>query len=342
MGGANTDYTVRGPRLPTRHGEVQGNAFLEAPGGKGVNQAVAATRLGAKAALIACVGNDQQAHVILRHLAREAVEAHHVVRDTEATTGATVIQVDWSGHKQTMNAPGANLCLGVPDIRRAGPALRRARVLVVQLEPPLAAIVEAVRIAKAAGVPVVLDAGPARPLPDELLRGVAIVRTNAEEAELLTGVHVSGRPSARRAGRALLARGVGAAVVEAGAWGDLIVWHDGESWLPHLKVRVVDATGAGDAFTAALAVQLAEGRTLAEAGPFASVAAGLATTRLGAQPALPRRDEVLALLERLARRRGDRVALDASTRGAGRQVLPRCGRGGRRSPGARSPRWAHP
>jgi ribokinase len=304
LGGANTDYTVRGPRLPTREdSEVQGSEFLEAPGGKGLNQAVAATRLGARAALIACVGTDTRARVILKHLTRDGVEARHVVRDAEASTGVTVIQVDRLGYKQTMNAPGANLCLGVRDVRRAEAAVRAAQVLLVQLEPPLLAIVEAMRMAKAAGVPVILDAGPPRPLPDGLLRGVAIIRANAEEAEQLTGVHVTGRSSARRACKALLSRGVGAAAVEAGDRGDLIVWRDGECWLPHLKVQVVDATGAGDAFTAALAVQLAEGRTLAEAGRFASAAAALTTTRLGAQPALPRRDEVLGLLARLARRR---------------------------------------
>lgn len=315
VGGANTDYTVRGPRLPRRNDEVQGSEFLEASGGKGLNQAVAAARLGARAGLVACVGTDQRAHGILKQLARERVDARHVIRDAVAITGATVLHVDQSGHKQTMNAPGANLCLGVLDIRRAAAALRAARVLVAQLEPPLAAVVEAVRIAKAAGVPVVLDAGPARPLPHALLRGVTILRANAEEAERLTGVRVSGRASARRAAEALLDHGVGVVAVEAGERGDLIVWRDGEHWLPHIDVPAVDATGAGDAFTAALAVQLIEGRTPAEAGALASAAAALTTTRLGALPALPRRDEVLSLLERLGRRPGAR-------RGPGRATRP--------------------
>jgi ribokinase len=230
-----------------------------------------------------------------------------------AITGAAVIHVDQSGHKQSMAAPGANLRLVPRDVRRAGPALRGAKVLISQLEPPLAAIAEAVRMAKAAHVPVILDAGPARPLPVGLLRGLAIVRANAVEAEALTGVHVTGRRSARRAAEALLSRGVGAAAVEAGEEGDLIVWRDGECWLPRLDVPAVDSTGAGDAFTAALAVQLSEGRSLAEAGPFANAAAALTTTRLGAAAALPRRDEVLALLERLGRRRGRRVGAHRAT-----------------------------
>ena len=299
LGGANTDYTVRGPRLPTRkESEVQGREFLEAPGGKGLNQAIAATRLGAEAALIACVGTDERAHVILEHLARDRVEARHVVRNAETSTGATVIQVDLLGNKQTMSAPGANLYLGVRDVRRAGMAVRTAQVLLVQLEPPLPAIVEAVRIARAAGVPVILDAGPRRPLPDSLLREVAIIRANAEEAELLTGVHVTGRPSARRAGKALLARGVGAAAIEANDRGDLIIWRDGECWLPHLKVQVVDATGAGDAFTACLLVSLLEGGAEDEALRRACAAGALAASRFGAQPSLPTAPEVDAILAR--------------------------------------------
>ena len=273
VGGANTDYIARGPRLPAGD-SVEGSEFVEASGGKGLNQAVAAARLGASAELVGRVGNDVR--------------------------GRAVIHVDRSGHKQSMAAPGANLRLGARDVRRAGSALRGARVLVSQLEPPLGAIAEAVRMAKAAHVPVVLDAGPARPLPAGLLRGLAIVRANALEAEALTGVHVTGYRSARRAAEALLARGARAAAVQAGDEGDLIVWRDGECWLPRLDVPAVDSTGAGDAFTAALAVRLAEGCSLAEAGPFASAAAALTTTRLGAAVALPRRDEVLALLERVA------------------------------------------
>ena len=299
VGGANTDYIARGPRLPAGD-SVEGSEFVEASGGKGLNQAVAAARLGASAELVGRVGNDGRGRAILAYLGREGVEARHVGRDAAAITGAAVIHVDRSGHKQSMAAPGANLRLGARDVRRAGSALRGARVLVTQLEPPLGAIAEAVRMAKAAHVPVVLDAGPARPLPAGLLRGLAIVRANALEAEALTGVHVTGYRSARRAAEALLARGAGAAAVQAGDEGDLIVWRDGECWLPRLDVPAVDSTGAGDAFTAALAVRLAEGCSLAVAGPFASAAAALTTTRLGAAVALPRRDEVLALLERVA------------------------------------------
>jgi ribokinase len=129
------------------------------------------------------------------------------------------------------------------------------------------------------------------------LRLVDVIRPNAAEAETLTGITVSDRESAREAAHVLLGRGVRAVAVQAGEGGNLLVWQQGERWLPKLPVSTVDATGAGDAFAAALAVCLAEGASLEEAGTFANAAAALATMALGAQAGLPRREQVLQLLQ---------------------------------------------
>jgi ribokinase len=331
VGEANTDFVIRGPRLPAPGQSVDGWVFLEAPGGKGLNQAVAAARLGAAVDLVARIGDDRRGHAIREHLAREGVGARYVVRDAVATTGAALVQVEESGRKQTIGAPGANCCLDVHDVRRAGPRLRAATILLVQLQPPLPAIAEAVRIAKAAGALVILDAAPPRPLPDELLRGLAVIHANAVEAEALTGLRVTDRRTARRAAAVLLERGARAAAIEAGARGDLIAWRDGECWLPRLRVRPVDETGAGDAFVAALAVQLGEGRGLADAGRFANAAAALTTTRLGVQASLPRRDAVMALLERLRRGRRTPLVAGRADRSAAGPLRPRCAPAGRRT-----------
>ena len=130
----------------------------------------------------------------------------------------------------------------------------------------------------------VLDPAPPVELPDEFFHLLDIIRPNAGEAEVLTGVAVRDRASARRAAEVLLDRGVGAAAVQAGDEGNLMVWRGGERWVPKIPVVSFDATGAGDAFAAALAVMLAEARPLAEAGPFASAAAALTTTKLGPKP----------------------------------------------------------
>jgi ribokinase len=296
VGGANMDYLARGPRLPTPGDTVQGSEFQEAPGGKGANQAIAAARLGARVAFVARVGQDAPGDAVCERLAAEGVDARYVARDRDSPTGVAVIHVDARGEKQILTAPGANRRLGVSDVQLAAPAIRSARVVLMQLEPPVATVTAAAELGRSAGALVMLDPAPPAELPEELFGMLDVIRPNAGEAEALTGVEVADQRTARDAARRLLERGVGTAVVQAGSEGDLMVWGGGECWLPRIPVKSVDATGAGDAFAAAFAVMLAEGRALPEAGRFASGAAALTTTKLGAQAALPRREEVLALL----------------------------------------------
>jgi ribokinase len=297
VGKANVDYLVRGPRLPHAGESVNGDFFQQAPGGKGANQAVGAARLGARVALVARVGNDVRGDSVVEALITEGVEIDHLVRDPAAFTGVALCQVGGTGEKQILSAAGANARLSVDDVRAAADALASARVVLLQLGVPLSAVSEAIRIGRAAGARVVVDPGPPAPLPDDLLGQIDVIRPNCSEAMALTGLAVDGRDSARAAAVMLLRRGVGAAAVQAGEAGDLLAWDGGEVWLPRFEVARVDATGAGDAFASAFAVALAEGRPLAECGPFASAAAALATTVLGAQASLPRRAAVAALLQ---------------------------------------------
>ena len=302
VGKANLDYLVRGPRLPRPGQSASGDLFQEAPGGKGANQAVGVARLGARAALVARIGNDSRGDAVVAALITEGVAVDFVVRDPTAFTGVALCQVGDDGEKQILSAAGANARLSADDVRGAADALRSSRVVLLQLGIPVAAVAEAIRIGRSGGARIVLDPGPPVPLPDELLAQVDVIRPNCSEARALTDVEVVDRNSARAAAAALIRRGVGAVAVQAGELGDLLAWRDGELWLPRFDVARLDATGAGDAFASALAVALTEGRSLQEAGPFASAAAALATTVLGAQASLPRRGAVLALLE--ARRRG--------------------------------------
>jgi ribokinase len=299
VGGVNTDYLARGRTLPTPGTGVEGEVFRVGPGGKGATQAVAAARLGARVALVARVGADDQGEVLLAHMKREGVDTRYVVRDPQAATGVALLQVDERGAKQSLSVPGANRHLSAADVQAAAAALSATKVVLSQLEVPLAAVTAGIHLGRAAGARILLDPAPPRLLPDELLRVVDVLKPNAYEAEVLTGVRVEDRSSARQAAEHLLAHGVSAVAVQAGEHGNLLVWREGERWLPKVPVASVDSTGAGDAFAAALAVAWVEGRTLEEAGPFASAAAALATTALGAQAALPRRDPVWQLLTRL-------------------------------------------
>ena len=186
-------------------------------------------------------------------------------------------------------------------IRKAEPMIARADVLLMQFESALECVLESARIARKHNVKVVLDPAPPTKFPSELFKLIYAIRPNSAEAEFLTGVKVKDRASARRAAQVLIKKGVQIAAIQAGNAGDLVVSRDEEFLVPRLKVKSVDATGAGDAFAAGLAVAIAEGMRLEESAHFANITAALSTTKFGAQAGMPTRREV----ERLARKRGE-------------------------------------
>jgi ribokinase len=301
VGGAYTDYVVRGPELPTPGETVRGQEFLILPGGKGANQAVAAARLGARrVAFVARVGSDDRGDEIIRQFQLEYVDTRYVVRDHSIPTGVSLIQANEQGRKQMMVALSASQALTTEDVERASAAITSTSVLLTQLEIPLESAMKAIRLAREAGATIIFDPAPAAKIPDELFPLVDVIKPDAKEAETITGILVTDRSTAQQAAHMLMQRGVKAVVIQAGSQGDLAVWKDGERWLPRIPVKAVDATGAGDTLAAALAVALVEGRSLDEAGPFASAAAALTTTKLGARPALPYRQQVEELLAHIA------------------------------------------
>jgi ribokinase len=300
IGGANTDFLVQGKRLPLPGETVASDSFYEGAGGKGLNQAVAVARLGGRVALVARVGRDARGDALLATMERAGVAGPYVVRDPDQHTGVALIIVGSGGEKQIAWVPGANRALQVADVETARGALSGTRMLLAPLEAPIEVLQAAMELARASGARTVLDAGPAVSLPHAVLQLVDVLRANASEAEALTGVSVRDQGSARRAAQDLLAQGVAVAAIQAGDEGNLVLWPQGECFLPRLPVEAVDATGAGDAFAAALAVTLGEGLGYVEAGRFANAAAALATTAVGAQDGLPTRPQVAAFLKRIA------------------------------------------
>lgn len=300
VGGAYTDYVVRGPELPAQGETVRGKEFLILPGGKGANQAVAAARLGShRIAFIGRVGDDDRGNEIIHQFQVEHVDTRYMIRDTSHSTGISLIQANEQGRKQMMVALGASQALTVEDVRRASAALTSTRILLTQLEVPLETARAAIRMARESGATIIFDPAPAASLPGDLHPLLDVIKPDAKEAETLTGIHVTDRDTARAAAHTLMQQGAQAVVVQAGSQGDLVVWNGSERWLPRIPVKAVDSTGAGDTLAGALAVALVEGRSLAEAGPFASAAAALTTTKLGARPALPYRQQVEDLLKRI-------------------------------------------
>ena len=298
VGGLNTDFVGKGAGLPRAGETLNGDTFHQTAGGKGANQAVAVARLGGRVALVGAVGADGRGEELRARLRGEGVDVRFVRTVDDVPTGAALIHVDERGEKQILSVFGAN-CRSTPsDVTQACDALGVPRVLLTQFELPLESVVAALRWARRSGARTVLDPAPAVSVSDEVLTLVDYLKPNAHEAEALTGIAVRDRASAARAARDLIARGVGTVAIQAGEEGNLFVWNEGEYFLKRLPVKSVDATGAGDAFAGALALQLARGRSLEDAARYANAAAAHATTLLGAQEGLPTEDDLRALLSR--------------------------------------------
>jgi ribokinase len=219
VGGANTDYLVRGKRMPHPGETIQGETFQTSVGGKGSNQAVAASRMGARVAFVGRVGNDARGDQIIEGLDREGVDTSFISCTDRGPTGVALVMVDEKGEKQILTAPGANHDMRLEDVDRAAKAIRSAKVLLVQLEIPLKVVQAVLKVGSESSGIAILDPAPAQSLKPELLRRVDIIRPNSGEARVLTGIECHDRALARRAALALLAKGVGAAIVQAGKEG---------------------------------------------------------------------------------------------------------------------------
>lgn len=296
IGSSNTDMVVKAPRIPLPGETILGGRFVMAAGGKGANQAVAAARLGGAVTMVARLGRDMFGRQTEENLRREGIDTSLLVWDGQAPSGIALIMVSEEGENSIAVAPGANAEMTPADVERAEEAIRSAAVLLLQLEVPLAAVRRGIELARRHGVRIILNPAPAAPVPDDLLRQVDLLTPNEHEAALLTGIRAEGDDGAEQAARALLDRGVPAVAMTLGRRGALVATAEGQELVPAFRVRPVDTTGAGDAFNGALACRLAQGEPLRGAVRYANAAAGLATTAMGAQPALPSTTAVAAFL----------------------------------------------
>ncbi len=291
IGSINMDLVVRAPRLPRLGETILGRDFRTFPGGKGANQAVAASRIGGTVRMVGRVGQDAFGEALLQTMANDGVDISYVSRDPDSASGVALITVEEGGDNAIVVAPGANGKLSPEDIHAAEKAFVGAQVAVLQLECPLDTVHEAIRLARRLGVRVALNPAPAQPLPDDLLQQVDVLIPNQSELLLL-----SGEQEVEAAMRRMLERGVKTLIVTLGEKGCLVAQGTERHPIVPFPVQAVDTTAAGDAFVGAFAVAWAEGKSLVEAARWGNAAGALAATRAGAQPSLPTRQEVLKLL----------------------------------------------
>lgn len=299
VGSLNVDLTVTVPRFLKPGETMTGSRFSVFTGGKGGNQAVAAARLGAKVAMVGCVGSDANGEMYKATLQREGVSLEAIRTIEGETTGVAVITVDGNGENTIAIVPGANSALSVDVVTESRALLERAKVCLFQLETPLPSIQHAAALVHAAGGKVILDPAPApeKPLSQALVMLCDFITPNETELSLLTGMPVNTLEQAVEASLKLIAQGAKAVINKRGSAGALLVTGEGYRMYEGFKVRAVDTTAAGDTFNAGLAVGLSMGLELSDAINLANAAAAISVTGLGAQGAMPSFEQASALID---------------------------------------------
>ncbi len=292
IGSLNMDLVMRTPRVPVGGETLHGHEFSTLPGGKGANQAVACARLGAKVAMIGQVGNDGFGTTLRDGLAADGIDTSGVLQTSAVGTGVAMILVEDIGQNRIVLAAGANGALTPADIDAHAARIGGAAMLVLQLEVPMPVVQRAIGIAHAAGVPVLLNPGPASPLPEAVWSQIDILVPNESEATLLSGVEVSDATSAYAAAKVFRQRGVKCVLITLGANGVAVIDDAGERHLPAHVVKAVDTTAAGDTFIGGLSAGLVEGLAMDDAVALGQRASALCVTRHGAQPSIPYRREI--------------------------------------------------
>lgn len=297
FGSINMDMVAQAESLPKPGATVLGHTFFTVSGGKGANQAVAAARLGAHTVMLGRVGSDVFGEELRRTLGGYGVDVSGVTVREGSPSGVAMIALDDQAENTIIVIPGANGTLDSTDLERLDSALRRSRILMVQLEIGFDMVLQALRRGRKAGLTTILDPAPARFLPPETYQYVDIITPNITEATTLVGFPVATVDDAERAADVLIRRGVRYAVVKLGSRGVYYADRDGiRGYLPAFRVESVDTVAAGDAFNGGMAAALDGGLSFVEAVRWGAAAGALATTRHGAQPSMPNRAELDVML----------------------------------------------
>lgn len=291
------DLVFRTYRRPNRGETVIGNEFGMFTGGKGYNQAIAASRLGANVTMVGCVGTDMFGDMFISSLQKDGVDINFVFRDANAGTGvASPVVYESEGDNSIIIVPRANLTLTPEHIETASSVIAAADLLMLQLEIPIETSMRAAEIAHKADVPVMLNPAPFSKLPDNFYKFIDIITPNEIEANQLTGMQIDNMETAKQVGKNILLLGPKIVVLTLGGRGAFYFDSKEEIQIPAFNVKTIDPTAAGDAFCAGFAVAFSQGQNATQAVRMGNAAGGLATTVLGAEPSLPKLNQVLDLL----------------------------------------------
>jgi ribokinase len=296
VGSSNVDLLMKMSRLPELGETITDGEFVQVYGGKGANQAVGAARAGAAVTFVNAVGDDAYTERMVANYEDDGIDTSHIFHETGIASGHALIMIGEAGNNYLAVAPGANYCLTPERVDEARAAIEGADMLVLQNEIPVESTERAMQIAHTAGVPILFNYAPASTFPRRQLDYRPILVVNETEARSVTGREVTDRASAEKVAPQLVEMGCRMAIITLGAGGSVAATADGLHFQPAFPVEAVDTTAAGDVFCGSLAVALSEGQVLPAALRFASAAAALAVTVLGAQPSAPTREAIEELL----------------------------------------------
>jgi ribokinase len=284
VGHVGRDVVVRADELPPPGGSAPLTEWWEGLGGKGANQAVGLAQLGVDVALVGVVGTDVAGRAALAQGMRDGIDMDYVSRRGKTALLLDVVTGD--GTRRLLEGVPAESLVDRADVERAAPLLRKACLVVLQLQQPMDALLRAAQIGYEAGARLVLDGGATGAERDALLALAHAVRADAQEAAMLVDAEVHGVTAAKQAAAKILAAGPHVVAIEVAGEGDLVAWHGGSEFLRYGETRVVDPTGAGDAFVAGLVAGLLRGQPAQLAGRFAARAAADTVARWGGRPDL--------------------------------------------------------
>lgn len=297
IGSYNVGLFLKGEILPKPGETVIGHKFYEGGGGKGSNQAIAAAMMGAKTRFIGKIGGDKYGQDALDLYDKVGVSSELIKIDDTIHSGISVIIIDKDGQNLISVVPGANFRLSQADIDDILEEIQDSFVVGFQLENNFEVVEYAIKKIDAQGLKTLLDPAPARELPDNLFPHIHYIKPNEHEASVLTGIQVTDKDSAEKAGHWFIDKGVNTAIITLGEAGAILVSDERTTYFPAVPVKAIDTTGAGDCFSGALMAALAKERSIDDAINFAGCAAAISVTRLGVVESLPTLEETEAFIK---------------------------------------------
>lgn len=296
LGSINMDMVIEVDKMPQVGETILSKSIRKIPGGKGANQAVAASRSGAIVYMIGKVGQDDNGKILVDELIKDNINIDHIYKDEKEPTGIAIITVDSRGDNSIIVVSGANMNIDKNDVDKSEELIRNSDIIISQLETPEDMAIITFKKAKELEKLTILNPAPAKTIKDELLKYTDIIVPNETEAKMLTGIDINDLEDAKKAAKIFFTKGVKWVIVTLGSKGAAVISEEQGEIVPAYKVNAIDTTAAGDSFIGALSSKLdgknLEFKSLVEAVEFGNKVSSIAVQRKGAQPSIPYLKEI--------------------------------------------------